>query len=633
MLFRRLGALVAAFSIVAFPLAANAADPAPTPGMVNGPQIDAQAQIDALKDIPTNSWAYQAIIDLVNDGIIVGYPDGTFKGNRPLTRYEAAVMVERAVQFLTKKLANPQTASAVTQKDLDALRSLLDEFKGDIDSLKLRVGDIDSRLKSVEAAQKNDEAVAARAQIHAYIQLRPGSFNDAVAAYNGDGRPLQSLVGLAPVSGQTQVGSGGNVSAPRYLTGQNGTGFGYSLLRVLVDGQLDPRTSYHIRAENVYNWDTADAFNAGALNGTFAPGGVAESSPNLGAPGALQTFTVNGASYPRNTTFRLNYAYAQFQDPKTGLLVEGGRINDSDSSLGLGWNDQFNGGEIGYVKNGVNIRGGYAFDFPDSNQYNGSCKAINNAPPLGGGVNAAVGGQPCGTTSQTFFGSASTVLAKNFTVGVAAMDDENAVISSWNPSVCYNGSKTPCSAAALHAACAPAAVSCSPYGLYQTAVTSIGVGTISARFASPNMFSKNMGLSLEAEGLTRFGDDPWTHKNWQQAQALWLQAKIGAFNPTPFRWYVEGGGVQSGLNSANMHTGLESAPFYENQFLGNTNGYRIGYAGINYWFSQFGRIGVYYNGYDLIPGTTYPVGTATCPGCFLTHDIGQAVFLQTVLQF
>src|SRR5665213_1349427 len=119
MSLQRLGAFFVALSIVGFPLGAQAADTqTPVPGMV-GEQIDAQAQIEALKDLDPNSWPYQSITDLVNDGIIVGYPDGTFKGNRPLTRYEAAVMVERAVQFLSKKLANPQVASSVSQKEID----------------------------------------------------------------------------------------------------------------------------------------------------------------------------------------------------------------------------------------------------------------------------------------------------------------------------------------------------------------------------------------------------------------------------------------------------------------------------------------------------------------------------------
>src|SRR5271165_1797472 len=99
MVFPRFGALIAALAIAVIPLAARAADSpqatAPIPG-VAGPNVDAQTQADVLASMPPNSWAYQAISDLVNDGIIVGYPDGTFKGARPLTRYEAAVMVERA---------------------------------------------------------------------------------------------------------------------------------------------------------------------------------------------------------------------------------------------------------------------------------------------------------------------------------------------------------------------------------------------------------------------------------------------------------------------------------------------------------------------------------------------------------
>jgi len=167
--FRQLAACFAALAIAGFPLIAQSADAQPpVPGMT-GEQIDAQAQIDALKDLPSNGWAYQSIMDLVNDGIIVGYPDGTFKGSRPLTRYEAAVVVERAVQYLTKKLANPQTAPEVSSKDIDTLRALLDEFRGDIDALKLRVSDIDTRLKTVETAQKNDEAVANRAKIGATV--------------------------------------------------------------------------------------------------------------------------------------------------------------------------------------------------------------------------------------------------------------------------------------------------------------------------------------------------------------------------------------------------------------------------------------------------------------------------------
>jgi hypothetical protein len=663
MLFRRLGALAAAFSIAFIPLASKAADSAtaPTPGMTDS-VIDAQAQMDALKDIPANSWAYQAIVDLVNDGIIVGYPDGTFKGARPLTRYEAAVLVERAVQYLTKKLANPATAPQVTQADIDKLRALLDEFKGDIDSLKLRVSDIDDRLKRVEATQD-------RAKLGLVYLIRPGNFHDQVSAFQANGAPTAANAVFTPSSGNTPTGPGGNVSQNRYITGNTGTGYGYQLIRVLLDGNLDKKTSYHIRVENVYNWDTSDAYNTGSFQGATTTAANCATAATTGcgltvgsngsAAGGAATSSPNyvGGTYPRNTGVRLNYAYAQYNDPN-GLLVEAGRINETDGTLGLAWADQFNGGEIGYVKGPVNIRAGYFFDYPSLNNIAGvsnslaatTCKAGINVAPTGGaptvtnttpgatGANGVTQPSACGVTTQTILATAQFQPTKTVTVGVAYEDDINSVVSTWDPSVCaVAGSGQQCTLANYLSACptylVPGSAPCQPYGLYEPSIINVSVGTAFGRYANPNLFKKGSGLSLEAEGLLRFGNDPFTGTGWQQNLAYWFQGKIGSYAPKPYTAYVEGGYVNAGFNSLNSHNAVVNGTNYEGQFLGNVNGYQIGYAGIQYWFSNYGRIGVVYNMYDLRNGTTYPVSSTTCPGCFLTHDYGQALFLQTYLSF
>ena len=49
-------------------------------------------------DVPQNHWAYQYISQLAGNGILVGYPDGTFKGDAKMTRYEFATMLYRALQ-------------------------------------------------------------------------------------------------------------------------------------------------------------------------------------------------------------------------------------------------------------------------------------------------------------------------------------------------------------------------------------------------------------------------------------------------------------------------------------------------------------------------------------------------------
>ena len=46
-------------------------------------------------DVSTSDWAYQAVADLSDQGVVIGYPDGTFRGERNITRYELAQIVAR----------------------------------------------------------------------------------------------------------------------------------------------------------------------------------------------------------------------------------------------------------------------------------------------------------------------------------------------------------------------------------------------------------------------------------------------------------------------------------------------------------------------------------------------------------
>jgi hypothetical protein len=56
-------------------------------------------------DVPSNHWAYEAINTLVAAGIIEGYPDGTYKGQRNLTRYEIAMIVSRVLDNIEEERA------------------------------------------------------------------------------------------------------------------------------------------------------------------------------------------------------------------------------------------------------------------------------------------------------------------------------------------------------------------------------------------------------------------------------------------------------------------------------------------------------------------------------------------------
>ena len=57
-------------------------------------------------DVSTDHWAYEAVNKLVAAGIIEGYPDGTFKGDKGVTRYEVAMMVDRVLERVAEERAS-----------------------------------------------------------------------------------------------------------------------------------------------------------------------------------------------------------------------------------------------------------------------------------------------------------------------------------------------------------------------------------------------------------------------------------------------------------------------------------------------------------------------------------------------
>src|SRR5664279_1801874 len=85
------------------------------------------AAAEGFKDVPANHWAYPALQQLQADGIVLGYPDGTFRGKRAITRYELAAITARAIKQVQTLLANAATAPKVSPDDIATLRKLIDD--------------------------------------------------------------------------------------------------------------------------------------------------------------------------------------------------------------------------------------------------------------------------------------------------------------------------------------------------------------------------------------------------------------------------------------------------------------------------------------------------------------------------
>jgi hypothetical protein len=119
---KKLLALVAVFALVAFAAPAFAANP--------------------FVDVPMNHWAYDAVSHLAAKGIIQGYPDGTYRGNQPMTRYEMSMLVARALATVDMEKAS--------KEDVEMLKKLVVEFKDELDALGVRVDALDERVAVLE---------------------------------------------------------------------------------------------------------------------------------------------------------------------------------------------------------------------------------------------------------------------------------------------------------------------------------------------------------------------------------------------------------------------------------------------------------------------------------------------------
>jgi hypothetical protein len=96
--------------------------------------------ITQFSDVRPTDWAYQALSNLVERyGCVAGYPDGTYRGGRAMTRYEAAALLNACLDRVTE----------VT----DELRALQEEFKAELIVLRARVEGLEARTAVLEAQQ------------------------------------------------------------------------------------------------------------------------------------------------------------------------------------------------------------------------------------------------------------------------------------------------------------------------------------------------------------------------------------------------------------------------------------------------------------------------------------------------
>jgi hypothetical protein len=101
---------------------------------------DQITNISQFGDVQPTDWAYQALNNLVEQyGCVAGYPNGTFKGAKPLSRFEAAALLNSCLDRVTEAT--------------DELKRLAEEFEKELAVIRGRIDGIEKKIGKLEAAQ------------------------------------------------------------------------------------------------------------------------------------------------------------------------------------------------------------------------------------------------------------------------------------------------------------------------------------------------------------------------------------------------------------------------------------------------------------------------------------------------
>ena len=107
--------------------------------------------VNQLRDVSPTDWAYEALRSLVDRyGCISGFPNQTYRGSQPLTRYEFAAGLNSCLNQIERLIASTE---AVSQEDLDTIARLSQEFEAELATIGGRVDELESRTAVLEDSQ------------------------------------------------------------------------------------------------------------------------------------------------------------------------------------------------------------------------------------------------------------------------------------------------------------------------------------------------------------------------------------------------------------------------------------------------------------------------------------------------
>ena len=161
-------------------------------------------------DVSTDDWAYQAVADLSDQGVVIGYPDGTFRGERNITRYELA-------QIVARMMAREDQMNAEQRAMLEKLAG---EYADELANLGVRVSKLEKKVGNLSWSGD------------ARMRWKQG--------YKGDGKTSDAWDGRMRINAKAQINDSTYVKG-RLVSSMNfkdGSGASTSMDQIFVHHQF-----------------------------------------------------------------------------------------------------------------------------------------------------------------------------------------------------------------------------------------------------------------------------------------------------------------------------------------------------------------------------------------------------------
>ena len=272
-------------------------------------------------DVPENHWAKDAVATLAAKGLVEGYPDGTFKGDRSASRWEVAMIVARLLAKMEQ-----EHATFATKAELDELRKLVNALREELDALGIRVDNLEENVGRLDSRVTELERISFYGTLEARVSMQ---------SYQNDGNsysdPTDAVLQYNRLVG-TIAGTGGPLpNGPAAGLNWDPFAFGVFTVNNLRTGRpIGNGTGFTTKGTLGLNIKVSDEVDAGAEFVAFASSGnnLVDLYYGLSAPYLSSAFTgqsAGGAAQPLNhtpfTRMTLDNFWVYHQPSNTRLRV------------------------------------------------------------------------------------------------------------------------------------------------------------------------------------------------------------------------------------------------------------------------------------------------------------------------